>query len=31
LRQAVQPVQQQLASRIAPHWMSDLKQALRKV
>lgn len=30
LRQAVQPVQQQLASRIAPHWMSDLKQALRK-
>jgi C4-dicarboxylate-binding protein DctP len=30
LRQAVQPVQQQLASRIAPHWMSDLKQAMRK-
>lgn len=30
LRQAVQPVQQQLASRIPPHWMSDLKQALRK-
>ncbi|MDD2844716.1 MAG: TRAP transporter substrate-binding protein [Rhodoferax sp.] len=30
LRQAVQTVQKQLASRIAPHWMSDLKQALRK-
>jgi len=30
LRQAVQPVQQQLASRIGSHWMSDLKQALRK-
>lgn len=30
LRQAVQPVQQQLASRIAPHWMSELKQAMRK-
>ena len=30
LRQAVEPVQQQLASRIAPRWMSDLKQALRK-
>ncbi len=31
LRQAVQPVQQQLASRIGPRWMSDLKQALRQV
>ncbi len=30
LRQAVQPVQQQLARRIAPHWMSDFKQAMRK-
>jgi C4-dicarboxylate-binding protein DctP len=30
LAQGVQPVQQQLANRIAPHWMSDLKQALRK-
>ena len=31
LRQAVQPVQQQLASRIGPRWMKDLKQALRQV
>ena len=28
LRQAVQPVQQQLASRIGPGWMRDLKLAL---
>ncbi|PKO62299.1 MAG: C4-dicarboxylate ABC transporter [Betaproteobacteria bacterium HGW-Betaproteobacteria-18] len=28
LRQAVQPVQQQLASRIGPSWMQDLKLAL---
>lgn len=30
LRQAVQPVQQQLASRIGPSWMQDLKLALGK-
>ncbi len=30
LRQAVQPVQQQLAERIGERWMADLKLALRK-
>ena len=30
LRQAVQPVQQQLARRIGPGWMKDLAQALRQ-
>lgn len=30
LRQTVQPVQQQLASRIGPHWMRDLELALRQ-
>ena len=30
LRQAVQPVQQQLASRIGPRWMKDMEQALRQ-
>ncbi|WP_296493725.1 TRAP transporter substrate-binding protein [Rhodoferax sp.] len=30
LRQAVQPVQQQLARRIGPRWMKDLQQALRQ-
>ncbi|HSO46194.1 MAG TPA: TRAP transporter substrate-binding protein [Rhodoferax sp.] len=30
LRQAVQPVQQQLAERIGERWMGDLKLALRK-
>ncbi|MCM2341361.1 TRAP transporter substrate-binding protein [Rhodoferax sp.] len=30
LRQAVQPVQRQLASRIGSDWMRDLQQALRK-